>query len=170
MTFNLTTVEQRLRNTARVTHQSMWLLFLIAAGLMLVLRHSAPARTGSIWIMGCAVLALMLSFAMRDAVKKLGHRNTENRIVRDVKVFLETEPALPTMQPGTVVVSQKAAAEPAIPADGVPTRPAGFVTLNGSAAYRTSDADPVVFDAISQRAHVAFRAEFFAVMLPVVTN
>jgi len=170
MTFDLTTAEQRLRNTARLAHQSMWLLFLIAAGLMLVLRHSAPARTGSIWIMGCAVLAFMLSFAMRDAVKKLGHRNTENRIVRDVKVFLETEPALPAMQPGTVVISQKAAAaEPAMPAEDVPTRPAGFVTLNGSAAFRTP-ADPVVFDAISLRGPVAFRAEFFAVLLPVVTN
>ena len=94
MTFDLAITEQRLKNTARVAHQSMWLLFLIAAGLMIVVSHSAAARTGSIWVLGCAVLAFMLSFAMRDMVRKAGHRNTENRIVRDVKIFLEGEPAV----------------------------------------------------------------------------
>src|ERR1035438_8150021 len=80
MTFDLPIAEQRLKNTARLAHQSMWLLFLIAAGLMFAVRSSSQARTGSIWILGCAVLAFMFSFALRDAVRKLGHRNTENRI------------------------------------------------------------------------------------------
>jgi hypothetical protein len=99
MTFDLPIAEQRLRNTARLAHQGMWLLFLIAAGLMIVVGRSAPARTGSIWFLSCAVLAFMFSFALRDVVRKVGHRNTENRIVRDVKIFLEREPALPVRQP-----------------------------------------------------------------------
>jgi len=166
---NLTTPEQRLRSTARLAHQSMWLLFLIAAGLMLVVRRSATVGTGSTWIVACAVLALMFSFALRDVVKKLGHRHTEDRIVRDVKVFLESEPALPVMPPVTAT-ARAAADDPPIPADGVPSKPAGFVPVNCGAAYSVPTADPVVFDAFPLRAPVAFQAPFFAVLLPVVTN
>ncbi|MGA3078395.1 MAG: hypothetical protein ABSG56_32540 [Bryobacteraceae bacterium] len=166
MSFDLPIAEQRLKNTARLAHQSMWLLFLIAAGLMIVVRRSAPARTGSIWFLGCAVLAFMFSFALRDFVRKVGHRNTENKIVRDVKVFLETEPAVLVRQHPLAPV--KAAASD--PADGVPSRSAGFVSLNGGATYRTPTADPVVFDAIPLHESVAVPTQFFAVLLPVMTN
>ena len=169
MTFDLTTTEQKLRSTARLAHQSMWLLFLIAAGLMLVVRRSAPVRTGSAWILGCAVLAFLFSFALRDVVKKLGHRNTESRIVRDVKVFLESEPALPVMPPLTVVANVVAGDSP-IPADDVPSKAADFVEVDDAASYCVPAADPVVFDAMPLRAPVAFQAQFFAVLLPVVTN
>ncbi len=166
MTFDLPIAEQRLRNTARLAHQGMWLLFLIAAGLMIVVGRSAPARTGSIWFLSCAVLAFMFSFALRDVVRKVGHRNTENRIVRDVKIFLEREPALPVRQPA----AKAAASQPAAPAGDVPSRPAGFVPLHGGAAYRTPAADPVVFDAIPLHEFVAVPTEFFAVLLPVITH
>src|ERR1700722_10767506 len=93
MNFPLPIAEQTLKNTPRHLHQSMWLLFAIAAGLMIIVGRSVPARTGSVWILGCAVMAFMLSFALRDVIKKVGHRNTEDRIVKDVKTFLESEPA-----------------------------------------------------------------------------
>jgi hypothetical protein len=159
--------EQRLKNTARLAHQSMWLLFLVAAGLMIVVRRSAEARTGSIWMLGCGLLAFMFSFVLRDAVRKLGHRNTENRIVRDVKTFLEREPGLPAPQPALAIVAK---GRPERVADDVPAKPAGFVRVNGAAPYRTAVANPVVFDTIPVREPVAVRTEFVAVMQPVMTH
>lgn len=158
--------EQRLKNTARLAHQSMWLLFLVSAGLMMVVRRSAEARTGSIWMLGCAVLAIMFSFVLRDAVRKLGHRNTENRIVRDVKTFLEREPELPVTQPTLMIVAK---GRPTRVADDVPAKP-GFLKVNGAEPYRTPDADPVVFDTIPMRELVGVPTEFFAVMQPVMTH
>jgi hypothetical protein len=169
MSFDLPIAEQRLKNTARLAHQSMWLLFLIAAGLMIVVRRSAPARTGSIWFLGCAVLAFMFSFALRDFVRKVGHRNTENKIVRDVKIFLETEPAI-LVRPPAPAPAKAAASGPGGPVDDVPSRSAGFVSLNGAVAYRTPAADPVVFDAFPSHSSVAVRTEFFPVLLPVMTG
>jgi hypothetical protein len=167
MSFDLPIAEQRLKNTARLAHQSMWLLFLIAAGLMIVVRRSAPARTGSIWFLGCAVLAFIFSFALRDFVRKVGHRNTENKLVRDVKIFLEAEPAILVRE---AAPAKAAASHPAVLEGDVPSRSAGFVPLNGSSAYRTPATDPVVFDAIPSRPCVSVRTDFFAVMLPVITN
>jgi len=169
MTFDSPIAERRLKNTAKLVHQSMWLLFVVAAGLMMIVRGSIPARTGSIWILGCAVLAFMLSFALRDVIKKVGHRNTEDRIVKDVKTFLENEPAPPARQPkpATPIVSQ--AARPAGDAF-VPSKSADFVPLKGATAYRTSTGDPVVFDAFPLRDTVAFKVQFYAVLQPVAHN
>jgi hypothetical protein len=99
MTFDLSIAERRLRNAVRLSFYSMWLLFAVAAALTMIVPHSVPGRTGSLWILGCAVLALMLSFALRDVVRKVGHRNTEDQIVRDVQTFLERQPAL--LPPGS---------------------------------------------------------------------
>ena len=166
MTFDLPIAERRLKSTARLVHQSMWLLFVIAAGLMMILRRSIPARTGSVWILGCAVLAFMLSFALRDVVKKLAHRNTEDRIVHDVKAFLEREPAPPARQPRLATAAASQADEPA---DDTlrPSKPADFMPLKGAAAYRTPTGDPVVFDAFPARESVAIRMDFYAVLQPV---
>ena len=116
MAFDLSIAEQRLRTAARLARQSMWLLFLIAASLMMIVRRRVPARIGSIWILGCAVLALVLSFALHNVVGKVGHRNTEDKIVRDVKNFLETQPSLPNGQSvpaeGAVSPAVKPATDP----------------------------------------------------------
>jgi len=166
MTFDLPIAERRLRNTAKLVHQSMWLLFFIAAGLMMVVRRSVPARTGTIWILGCAVLAFMLSFALRDLLRKVGHRNTEDRIVKDVKFFLEREPAHEVRRPRPAIAP---ISEPAKPAGDafVPSKSADFVPLKGAAAYRTSSGEPVVFDAFPSREAVAFKMDFYAVLMPV---
>jgi hypothetical protein len=144
----------------------MWLLFLTAAVLMFILRRSAPARLGSIWILGCAVLALMLSFALRDVVKKLVRRNTEDRIVKDVKTFLERQPAAPAGPPAPA----KAACVTGAPAGDpfLPAKSAGFVALKDAAAYSTPAGDPVVFDAFPSRESVAVKMDFYAVLLPVL--
>jgi hypothetical protein len=166
MTFDLPISERRLKNAARMTFYGMWMLFAIAAALTMIVRHSVPARTGSLWILGCGVLAFMLSFALRDMVRKVGHRNTENRIVRDVQTFLERQPAHSVGQsaPAKAAVSQTArpAADPF-----VPLRSADFVLLKGAAAYRTPAADPVVFDVLPSRRPVAVKADSHAVLLPM---
>ena len=167
MTFDLPIAERRLRNTARSIHQSMWLLFPIAAGLMVVVRRGAPARNGSIWILGGAVLAFMLSFALRDVVRKIGRRNTEDKIVKDVKTFLERQPAPPVVQP---VPAKAAVSRTASPVGGVPSKSAGFVPLKGAAAFRTPAGDPVVFEAFPSHESIAIRMDFHAVLLPVLHN
>jgi hypothetical protein len=166
MTLDLPIAERKLRNTERLIHQSMWLLFLIAAGLMMVVRGSAPARTGSVWILGCAVLAFMLSFALRDVVRKLVRRNTEDKIVKDVKTFLEGQPAGPVERPAParVAVSRTAGT-----GNAVPSKSAGFVPMKGAAAYRTPS-DPVVFDAFPPRESASVRMDFYAVLMPVLDN
>jgi hypothetical protein len=146
----------------------MWLLFVIAALMMTVFR-SAPARTGSLWLLGCAVLAFALSFALRDVVRKVGHRNTEDQIVRDVQTFLERQPALPIGQPAP---AKAAAAEIARPAGDafVPGKSADFVPLKGARTYGTPPADPVVFDTIPSRGPRGVRKDFYAVLFPVKPN
>jgi hypothetical protein len=143
----------------------MWLLFLIAASLMMIVRRSVPARTGSIWILGCAVLAMALSFALRDVVRKVGHRNTEDKIVRDVKNFL-TRPSLPDGQPAPTKAAASQAAKAASDAF-VPSRSAYFVPLKGAANYRTPAADPVVYDAFPSRGPLGVRTDFYGVLPPV---
>jgi hypothetical protein len=166
MTFDSPTSERRLTNAARLIRHGMWLLFLIAAVLMIIVRGSVPARTGSIWTLGCAVLALVLSFALRDVVRKVGHRNTEDRIVRDVKTFLERQP---TPQPA---LAKPKLSQTSLPAADpfVPSRTADFVPLKGSVAYRPSAANPVVFDAFPLRRSVSVKMDFFAVFPPVRPN
>jgi len=166
MTLDLPITERRLRNAARLSFYSMWLLFAVAAALTMILRHSVSARTGSLCILGCAVLALMLSFALRDVVRKVGHRNTEDQIVRDVQTFLERQPGPSSVQQS---VPDRAAASQTTspPGDGfAPSRSAHFVPLKGAAAYRTPAADPVVFDALPSRAPVAVRTDFYPVLRP----
>lgn len=163
MNFEMPVAERRLRNTSRLVNQSMWLLLLIAAALIMVVRRSAPARAGSVWIFGFAVIALMASFALRDMIRKVGHRNTEDRIVKDVKTFLESEPALSAL-PVPVKVE---AIQPVTIEAPVPSRAAGFVDLKEAASYCAPSADPVVFDALPLRAALTFKADFFPVLLPV---
>lgn len=158
--------EQTLKNTARYLRQGMWLLFLLAAALMFVVGRSVPARTGSIWILGCAVLAFMLSFALRDVIRKVGHRNTEDRIVKDVRTFLQSEPA---NEEKRVIPAMAAPSEPVSPVGDafVPAKSADFVPLKGVAAFSTPTGDPVVFDAIPSGKTVLFKTSFYAVLQPV---
>ncbi len=159
--------ERTLRNTSRLVNQGMWVLFLIAAALMMILRRSATARVGSLWILGIAMLAFMASFALRDLLRKIGHRNTENKLVSEVKTFLEREPAAPVQR----TVKPQAAPIPSVDLtqDPIPSKP-GFLPLKGGAAYAVSAGEPVVFDAIPSRESVAFKMDFHAVMEPVLAN
>ncbi|MGA2740524.1 MAG: hypothetical protein ABSG65_24180 [Bryobacteraceae bacterium] len=167
MTFDLPIAERKLRNTERLVHQGMWLLFLIAAGLMVIVRRSAPARTGSVWILGCAILAFMLSFALRDVVRKLVRRNTEDKIVKDVKTFLERQPVGPVERPAPPKVESSPAPSPE---NAVPSRPAGFVTLKDAVDYRSTFGYPVVFDAFPSRESATVKTDFYAVLMPVPHN
>jgi hypothetical protein len=167
MTFDLPSAERRLRSASRLVFYSMWLLFAIAGALTMVVRHSVPARTGSLWVLGCAVVAFLLSFALRDVVQKVGRRNTEDQIVREVQTFLEREP-LPVRHPVPV---QRAASQAPRPADDIFVTPgsAGFAPLKGAAAYSVPAGDPVVFDAFPSRP-AAVRWDFHAVLPPVRPN
>lgn len=164
MSFDLPIAERKLKNTQRLLHQGMWLLFLIAAALMVVVRRSAPARIGSFWILGAALLAFMVSFALRDVMRKLVRHNTEDRIVKDVKNFLEREPAAAVVY---LAQPKPAAIRKARPAAEVPVKSAGFMELKG-ARFRTPAGDPVVFDAFPSREPVAFKTNLYPVLMPVL--
>jgi hypothetical protein len=165
MTFDLLIAERRLKNTSRLVRQSMWLLFFIAAGLMIVVRRSAPARAGSAWILAGAIIAFMLSFALRDVLRKVGRHNAEDKIVQDVKIFLERQPAPVAARPGS---ARMPVIREASPVDAVPSRSAGFLPLQGAASYRMPCAEPVVFDAFPSRETVGVSTDFYAVLLPVL--
>jgi hypothetical protein len=167
MTTDLPFAARKLKSTERLIHQSMWLLFLTAAVLMVIVRRSAPGRTGSIWILGSAVLVFMVSFALRDFVRKLVRRNTEDQIVKEVKTFLEGQPTglVERPAPVRVEVSPTVTAENALPA-----KAAGFMPLKGATAYYTPAGDPVVFDTIPSHDSAPVRMDFYAVLMPVVHN
>lgn len=153
--------ERTLRSTSRLVNQGMWLLFLVATALMVIVRRSSAVRTGSIWILGCAVLALMASFALRDLVRKAGHRNTENRIVHDVKTFLESEPAV-RFEPR--VIAKPAPVEEEILK---PVAQADFIPMQGVTLYSTSEGEPVVFEEIHTRHTLGFKFDLFPVLAPM---
>src|SRR5579862_2620738 len=140
MTLDLPTSERRLKNTARLMHQSMWVLLVISVSLMLIVRRAGAVHTGSIWILSCAVLAFMLSFALRDAVRKVGHRNTEAKLVKEVKSFLQTEPVA-VAAPVKVAVNQAVLQTDELP---IPGR-ADFAPAKGINP-REPESDLVVFD------------------------
>lgn len=164
MTLDLPTSERRLKNTARLMHQSMWVLLVISVSLMLIVRRAGAIHTGSIWILSCAVLAFMLSFALRDVVRKVGHRNTEAKLVKEVKSFLQTEPVA-AATPVKGGVSQPIAHTDEI---SIPAR-ADFAPSKGITP-RAQEPDLVVFDAIPARAPISVRVNFYPVLLPVVPN
>ncbi len=164
MTFELPIAERRLRFTSRMLHQGMWLMLLAAACLLLLVRTNISARTGSLWLVGCGILAFMLSFALRDVVRKVGHRNTEDKLVKEVKTFLEREPTELIERPVVVRVERKAEAAASVP--GLP----GFVALKGVSPYSAPAGDPVVFDAIPAREAVTVKMDLYAVLLPVLSH
>lgn len=157
--------ENAMKSSAKLLHQGMWGLFVIAAALMFILRRSAP-RTGSIWVLGIGVLAFMVTFAVRDLMRKVGQRHTEDRIVKDVRSFLEREPVHEEKR-YVLGTTQPARSEEAADKDGVPAGSADFMSLKNATAYHTSAGEPVVFDAIPSREVVTFRADFYAVLQPV---
>jgi len=168
MTIDLPIAERRLKNTARLMQQGMWLLFLIAAGLMLVVRHNSGVRIGSMWMLGCAVLAIMVWFGLRDVLKTLVRRNAEDRIVKEVKTFLQRQDLAPVER--NVPVQEAAAQEPVRRSDGfMPTGAADFVELR-STALNQPQPDLVVFDAFPAREPADFQMHFHAVLQPVLPN
>jgi hypothetical protein len=157
-------------------HQTAGLLLLISAGLMLALHRSNAIRVGSLWLIGYAVLGFMLSFALRDVIRRLGHRATEERIIRDLRTYMhgrlgaapvvhndkrQTEPPQPQAAIQTVV----------LPGDAfVPCRAAAFLELRDSKPLRVTSEDLVVFDAIPPLRSVEIRMNLFAVLMPVCTT
>jgi len=167
MTIDLPIAERRLKNTARLMQQGMWFLFLIAAGLMLVVRHNAGLRMGSMWMLGCAVLAIMVSFGLRDVMKTLVRRNTEDRIVKEVKSFLQQQGMAP-VEPKVAV--REAVAQAPVRNDGcMPKGSADFVALRSTAPNQPQP-DLVVFDAFPARESASFQMRFHPVLQPVLPN
>ena len=137
--------ERRLRSTSRLLSQGTWLLLVIAAGLMFVVRRNDAAHTPATWVVGAATLAMMGAYALRDIARKLGHRNTEDRLVKDVKAFLENQP------PAAVLATDNC----------LPTGSAGFLPLQGAAALLTSAGTPVVYDIFPSRKVVDVSVDLF---------
>lgn len=165
MTFDSLIAERKLKTTAQFMQQSMWLVFLIAPGLLMIVRRSGLVRTGSMWMLGCTVLAFMLSFALRDAVRKIGHRNTEDKLVKEVKTYLESAPSVPVAPPAP----PRAAVSQPVGRMGdafVPCRAADFLPPQ-SVAPRAPGAGLAVFDAMPARDSIGVRLDYYAVLLPV---
>ncbi|MGO4880289.1 MAG: hypothetical protein ACLP59_05645 [Bryobacteraceae bacterium] len=158
--------ERTLRNTSRLVNQGMWILFVISAALMIVLRRNSTSPSGPFWILGFAVLGFMALIVLRDFARKAGHRHTENKIVNDVKTFLEREPVADlTARPMTRKLAAVSSVDPADTL--VPSKQAGFVELRGAFMRCTPDAEPVVFDAIPSHQSAPKQTEFYAVLMPV---
>ncbi len=165
MTLDNLIAERKLKSTAQFMQQSMWLVLPIAAALLMIVRRSGVVRSGSFWILGCTVLAFMLSFALRDAVRKIGHRNTEDKLVKEVKTFLENAPAVPVAPPAPPLA---AASQPSgrMSDAFVPSRAADFLPPH-SVAPRAPGAGLSVFDAMPAREFIGVRLDYYAVLLPV---
>jgi hypothetical protein len=155
MTFDSPIAEKGLRITSRFMHQRVWLLLPIAAAMTGIVRRGAPGSTAYLWFLGCGFLAFML------VRRKLGYRDTQDKLVRDVKTFLEKQSANLADPPAPL----KPADVPkvvAVPHSG----PADFVSLQVAAAFRRPAGDPVVFDAFPSRKSVAVRMDFRTPVLP----
>jgi len=168
MTLDLPFAERRLKSTARLMHQSMWLLFLIAAGLMVAVRRSGTVRAGSVWVLSAAVLIFMLSFVLRDVVRIISHRNTEDKLVKEVKNFLQREPVWPVAQaaPAAAAVTEPATRPEEEP---VPCRAADFIQPKGARPC-VQEPDLAVFDAIPAHDSMGVRSNFYPVLLPIMPN
>ena len=157
-----------LKNPGRLMQQGVWLLAIIALSLLLVMRHSGNLGSGSFWIVGCAVGAFLLSLTLRDAARKLGHRSTEDKIVKDVKNFLENQPALEVHPPAPVarpVVVAKSAEEVE---EVIPRQATNFLSMSSDTQIPSDDL--VVFDVIRPAVPVQVHMNFFPVMAPVMSN
>jgi len=144
MTRDFPAADRRIKHAARLWSLSMWLLPPVAASAMLIVRRTDNARTGLFWILACIALGYVLSFVLRSLVRRMSHRNTEDKLVSDVKTYLkaqpvETDPARGD-QPARHPIETIVAAEPA-----------GFVALKGSRPPGPRRDDLVVYDAIFRR-------------------
>jgi len=171
MTLPFPLAYRKIKNPARLMQQGVWLLLFIAVALLVVLRVSGNLGSGSLWILGCAVVAFLLSVALRGVIRKLGHRNTESKIVHDVKAFLESQPPVEFRRHLTepVPVSKMESREPEEKAD-VPGQATCFMPMSGELKHREPGDDLVVFDAIPRHSGIEVRMNFFPVMTPVVCN
>jgi len=176
MTWDAPVAEQRLKHTTRWMHQTAGLLLLITAGLMLALRHNNAIRVGSFWLIGGAVLAFMLSFALKDVIRKLGYRATEERIIKDLKTYMhghiETAPVVHNDEPQTEPPQPQGVIQTVVrPGDAfVPTRAATFLELKKSMPLLGPGEDLVVFDAMPPRRSAELKMDLFAVLMPVCTT
>ncbi len=172
MTLELPIAEARLKTPGRLmrrggmqqnlAQQSRWLLLAVALGLMAVVRRGGDVRTGSLWLLGFAVLAFMLSFALRDVAGNVRRRLTEDQIVKEVRTFLQAQPPMAAQAAG--LSAREDDGEPAL----TPSGTSDFVALDSAASGQQQDGELVVFDAIAPRAAVAFRTDFHAVLQPVM--
>jgi len=155
--------ERTLRNSSRLLNQGMWILFAIAATLMMILRHSA----GSYWVLGLVVVAFLGWGVLRDVARRAGHRHTENKIVSDVKSFLQREPVAPLTPRAPIMKAAPIGSVDPLDDTFAPSRKADFIPLDGVTPYHISAAEPVVFDAIPGRDFGAMRTSFHAVLDPI---
>jgi len=154
-------------------HQSAGLLLLITAGLMVVLHRSNAIRIGSPWIIAGLVLGFTFAFGLRDLIRRLGYRATEERILKDVRTYMNG-----SLQKAAVAPEQQRQAEPverplvqtvACPSDAfVPCRVAAFLEPKDAMLPSGSNTDLVVFDAMPPRHRIEPRLDLFAIPLPVM--
>ena len=79
--------ERTLRNTSRLVNQGMWILFVISAALMIVLRRNSTSPSGPFWILGFAVLGFMALIVLRDFARKAespSHRKQNRQRREDI--------------------------------------------------------------------------------------
>ncbi|MGA2131691.1 MAG: hypothetical protein ABSH50_05190 [Bryobacteraceae bacterium] len=169
MTIPFPLSSRKIKNPARLMQQGVWLMLIVAVSLLLILRRSGTLGGGSLWILGLAVVAFLGTLAMRDVMRRLGHRNTEDKLVKDVKAFLETQPPIEFRQRAYVAPPASRAQSHDEEQDLVP-RPATNFVASRELAHRAPGDDLVVFDAMQPRVCVELRVELYPVLAPVVAN
>jgi len=152
--------ERKLKNAGRLLHPGMWLLFLAAASLMAITHVSGSARTGSVWTLALVVMAIVLLVLLRVVVRHAGHRKTEDKLVNEVKTYLQGQESDSIKRP-VPAVAVPPAARPA-PQTPMPTECTAFMPLDGVTLRGVNGGDLVVFDAIAARQrstpHVAWKS------------
>jgi len=162
---------QRFKNTTAFLHRAAGPSLMIAAGLMVALNRNNAVRISSPWVLACAVVGLILSFALRDVTGRLGHKATEDRILKEVIAYLhgntETAPAasVAPSEGREAAPSQTAAALPAN--NCMPRQAAGFLAWQQNPPVRLASQDLVVFDAMPPRRSIELKIDLFAVLMPV---
>jgi hypothetical protein len=171
MTLPFPLAYRKIKNPTRLMQQGVWLLLVIAVALLVVLRMSGNLGSGSLWILGCSVVAFLLAVALRDVMRKLGHRNTESKIVHDVKAFLEAQPPVEfrrhLVEAAPISRMESREEERSAP---VPSQATCFMPMAGELRHREPGDDLVVFDAIPAHPGIGVRMNFYPVMTPVVCN
>jgi len=169
MTFDLPS-ERRVRGTTRWMHQAMWLLFAVFMALMVLARRDGAMSGESFWIPSVVLLAFMLSLTLRDLKRIAGHRNTEDKLVNEVKTFLQKESVRAPEASRQTETAASVTASASEDCNKVPREAAQFVLAEEPIGFREPCGDLAVFDAFPSRRLAGVKTRFHAVLQPVVAE